>query len=290
MHPLLLRCAFPEGPLQCAVSGGPDSLALLFLAAQTGQRVRALYVDHGIRPDSAADADVVRRAAAAVGADAAVLTVDVSPGPNLEARAREARYAALPVGVCTGHTADDLAETMLANLLRGTGLDGLSPLRHPDRKRPMLGLRRFETLALCAELGWKPIDDPMNADPRFLRSRIRHEVLPLLNVVADRDVVPQLQRLSALASDETALLDELARAIDPTDARQLRDAPLPLARRAIRSWLHNQLSVAPTAGAIERVLTVAAGEAVACEVEGGIRIARRHQRLYLTSGHDELPS
>jgi tRNA(Ile)-lysidine synthase len=128
-------------------------------------------------------------------------------------------------------------------------------------------------------LGWRPIVDPMNHDPRFLRSRIRHEVLPLLDEVARRDVVPNLTRLSQLAADEGELLDQLAAQLDPTHAKTLRDSPRPLARRAVRAWLQQSMTTGPTFAEVERVLEVAAGDVVACEVEGGLRVSRRQQRL-----------
>ena len=95
---------------------------------------------------------------------------------GLEARAREARYDALPRDVLTGHTADDQAETVLLNLLRGAGTAGLAGIRR-DR-RPLLDLRRAETAALCAELGLSPVVDPTNASPAWRRNRVRRELRP----------------------------------------------------------------------------------------------------------------
>src|SRR5438105_1748979 len=106
---LLPRCTFPPAgsDVACAVSGGADSLALLVLAVAAGCRATAVHVDHGLRAGSAADADVVRDAARRLGAGFRAERVDVGAGPNLEARARVARYAVLPPDVLTGHTADD---------------------------------------------------------------------------------------------------------------------------------------------------------------------------------------
>ena len=108
------------------MSGGADSLALLVLARAAGCAVTAVHVDHGLRAGSAREADVVRDAAARFDAAFRLVQVAVAPGPNLEARAREARYAALPPGVLTGHTLDDRAETMVLNRLRGAGPDGMA--------------------------------------------------------------------------------------------------------------------------------------------------------------------
>ena len=126
--------------MTCAVSGGADSLGLLVLAVDAGCTVTAVHVDHGLRAGSAAEADVVRAAADRFGAGFRSLSVAVAPGPNLEARARRARYEALPPDALVGHTADDQAETVLLNLIRGAGLDGLAGMA-PGR-RPIRALRR----------------------------------------------------------------------------------------------------------------------------------------------------
>src|ERR1039458_3679313 len=125
---LLPQCDFPPpgSVLDCAVSGGADSLALLILAAAAGCAVTAIHVDHGLREQSAAESTVVAEAAALVGAGFVAEKVTVPLGPNLEARARAARFGVLPDPVATGHTMDDQAETILLNLLRGSGADGLA--------------------------------------------------------------------------------------------------------------------------------------------------------------------
>jgi tRNA(Ile)-lysidine synthase len=280
------RCDLPPAgtPVTCAVSGGPDSLALLALAVHVGCAVTAVHVDHGLRPGSAGEAAVVQRAAERFGAGFRAERVTVAPGPNLEARARAARYAVLPDDVLTGHTADDQAETVLLNLLRGAGLDGLAGM--DPARRPLRHLRRHETVALCDALGLDPVADPTNDDPAFRRNRVRRELLPLLDAIAERDVVPVIARQADLARDDVALLDELAAALDPTDARALAAASAPLARRAVRAWLRaagpgGVERYAPDAAATERVLAVARGEAVACELAGGWRVARRRGRLRL---------
>lgn len=287
---LLARCPFPPPgtPVTCAVSGGADSLALLVLAVAAGCEVTAVHVDHGLRPESAAEADVVAAAASRLGARFESRRVTVEPGPNLEARARSARYRALPPGVFTGHTADDQAETVVLNLVRGAGLDGLAGMgRGPagsggGRQRPLLALRRSETEAVCEAAGLVPVDDPSNADPALRRNRVRHEVLPLLTGVAEREVVPVIARQAELLADDADLLDELADAIDPTDAKALAAAPRPLARRAIRRWLRSgDEHHPPDAATVERVLGVARGERRATDVGGGRRLVRSAGRLRL---------
>jgi tRNA(Ile)-lysidine synthase len=278
---LLARCAFPSpgATVDCAVSGGPDSLALLVLAVEAGLMVTAWHVDHGLRPGSDAEGERVAVVADSLGAAAVSVTAMVDDGPNLEARAREARLDALPDGVLTGHTADDQAETVLLNLLRGSGVHGSAGIGDPGR-RPLLGLRRSETRALCVACGLEPLDDPMNDDPRFVRNRIRNEVLPLLAEVSDRDPVPLLARHAGLAGEAVVLLDALIADIDPTDARTLAVLSPELARLALRGWLTGLLGGRPPdAAAIDRVFDVAGGLVRATEVAGGLRIERSRGRL-----------
>jgi tRNA(Ile)-lysidine synthase len=282
---LLERCSFPArvDAVTCAVSGGADSLALLVLARAAGFDATAVHVDHGLRPGSQHDAAVVRAAAERFGARFETRAVTVAPGPNVEARARAARYAVLPDDVLTGHTADDQAETVLLHLLRGGGLDGLRGMR--PRHHPLLGLRRAETHALCRALSLDPVVDPTNEDRALRRNHVRHELLPLLDAIAQRDVVPVLARQAALLDDDAALLDELAAAIDVTNAGQLAAAPIALARRAVRAWLREGSDAEqhpPDAATVERVLAVARNEARATDVGGGRRVTRTRGRLRIT--------
>jgi tRNA(Ile)-lysidine synthase len=276
---LLARCTFPApgAAYTCAVSGGADSSALLFLACAAGLRVTAIHVDHGLRPGSAAEAEVVRRLADRCGAAFVAERAVVTAGPNLEARAREARRAVLPPDAATGHTADDQAETMLLNLLRGAS-SGLSAMR-PGPRHPLLSLRRHETVALCQAEGIDAVVDPTNDDRSFTRNRVRHELLPHLADMSGRDPVPVLVRQTDLLRDDNDLLDALASEIDPTDARRLAEASPPLARRAVRAWLTGDHP--PDLASVERVLAVARGEALACEIGGGRRVSRSGQRLRL---------
>lgn len=172
-----------------AVSGGPDSLALLLLAqAALPGRVEAATVDHGLRPESAEEAAMVARTCAALGVPHATLAVAVGAG-NLQAQAREARYAALAewmaqrglTALATAHHADDQAETLLMRLNRGSGVAGLAGVRARGQipgaalslLRPLLGWRRAELAAVVAAAGLTAAADPSNADPRFDRVRIR---------------------------------------------------------------------------------------------------------------------
>jgi tRNA(Ile)-lysidine synthase len=278
---LLSRCTFPTSVtnVDCAVSGGADSVALLVLARAANLSVTAWHVDHGLRDNSHTETKLVAQLATQLEAQFESRTVTVEQGANTEARAREARYGAMPQGVMTGHTADDQAETILINLLRGSGTRGLAGMQ-PTAQRPLLHVRRSETQALCSALGISVFNDPSNNDERFQRNRIRHEVLPLLESLAKRDLVPVLTRQADLLRDDDDLLNELAGALDPTDALALANAPVALSRRAIRSWLTNPL--VPDSATVERVLEVARGNTLACDIGLGRQVRRSQQRLRIS--------
>ena len=277
---LLARCTFPIAgtAVSLAVSGGPDSMTLLLLAHAAGLSITAIHVDHQLRSDSALDADIIRAVTEPRGISLVVHTVNVGDGPNLEARARHARYSMFPSEIMTGHTEDDQAETVLINLLRGAGAQGLSAMR-PGHTRPLLKLRRAETRALCASLNITTVNDLTNEDSRFLRNRVRNELLPLMSDLSQRDPMPLLARTADVLRADNDLLDELAREIDPTDAKALAAAPTPLAHRAIRQWLSDPYP--PDLATLERVLAVARGDVLACDVGENRQIRRSKQRLTL---------
>jgi len=257
-------------------------MALLVLATAAGLEVEAVHVDHGLRPGSAGEAEVVQAAAAQFGARFRSERVSVAAGGDLEARARVARRAAVGPEALTGHTADDQAETLLINLLRGAGLAGLAAMR-PGGVHPILELRRSETHQLCDDLGLEVVTDPSNQDPRFVRNRVRNELLPLMTEISDRDVAVLLNR----TSDQARVVDDWIQesssaAVEPTLASSLAAAPPVLAAAAIRRWLRDDEGHPPTAAEVERVMAVARLEAVACEISGGRRILRTAGRLRIS--------
>jgi tRNA(Ile)-lysidine synthase len=282
INSLLSRCDFPVAgtAVDCAFSGGPDSTALIILAAAAGCQVTAHHVDHGIRPSSAAEAEQAAQIATSVGVDFVLHRVKVPLGPNLEARARAARIQCLPMGAMTGHTADDQAETVLMRLIRGAGSEGLSAMQ-PGLHHPILRLRRADTEALCSAQMKSPITDDSNIDPRFMRNRVRSEVIALLNDVSRRDVVPLITRTADILRDEATYLDSLASHLDPTDAKAIAAAPVVLSRRALRMWLTHE-GYPPDAATVERVLDVARGRHTACEIGASRRVERHLQRLRVT--------
>lgn len=253
-------------------------MALMVLAHAAGLRVTAVHVDHGLRDTSATDIDHIRPVTESLGIPVESHHVRVEAGPNLEARARAARYAVFPPGTMTGHTADDQAETVLINLLRGAAATGLSAMR-PTTTRPLLHLRRHDTHALCAALNIAIVNDETNTDTRFLRNRVRHELIPAMNDISQRDVVPLLVRTADVLRADDDLLNELALALDPTDAKALAAAPTPLAHRALRRWLADPYP--PDLATLDRVLAVAKGDVLACDIGENRQIRRSKQRLTL---------
>ncbi len=208
------------------VSGGADSVALLHclvtLAPTLDLCLRATHVNHGLRPDSEADQAFVEELARKWGVPLSVerVTVPTTGGQSPEARARAARYAAFTraaerVGasrVALGHTADDQAETVLMRLLEGAGprgLAGIPSVRGPYI-RPLIGIRRYQIEAELRRLGVGWREDPTNHDPKFLRNRIRHDLVPFLSASYHPRIVEALCRAGALARVLVSDLEALA--------------------------------------------------------------------------------
>jgi tRNA(Ile)-lysidine synthase len=277
-------------PVIVGCSGGADSVALLALAVDAGLAPIAVHVDHGLRPESASERHHVAALAAELGAGSDARLVDVAPGSNLEERARDARYEALEsariehgaTAVLVAHTADDQAETVLLNVLRGAASAGLSGMRARPGflVRPLLGFRRAETAAICDALGVVVLHDPMNDDEAFRRVAVRRRVLPMLEGVAGRDLVPVLARQAELLREESDFLDGMARAAWPGTegawAGTLAALAPVLARRAVRLWLGPP---PPSLAEVTRVLQVAAGEHRATELSGGRTVRRTAGQL-----------
>jgi tRNA(Ile)-lysidine synthase len=234
-----------------ALSGGADSLALTAVAAAT-KPTTALIVDHRLQPDSGQVALTARDQALALGCvDAQVLCVDVGTTGGPEAAARSARYRALDdargdAAVLLAHTLDDQAETVLLGLGRGSGSRSIAGMRpcDPPWYRPLLGVRRAITHAACEELGLTPWQDPHNSDRRFTRTRLRTEVLPLLEDVLGGGVAEALARTATALREDTDTLDELAgQALAEVgtggalDTARLAVLPEAVRRRVIRGWL-----------------------------------------------------
>ncbi|HRP98105.1 MAG TPA: tRNA lysidine(34) synthetase TilS, partial [Rhodocyclaceae bacterium] len=238
---VLASAAVGAGARLCvALSGGVDSVVLLHalatLRARFGYALTAAHVHHGLSPHAehwrAFCSDLC--AALAVDLHTFTVTVRADDPAGLEAAARRERHRALSrVGgdwLVFGHHQDDQAETVLFRLLRGTGVRGAGAMAAiepgtPGRLRPLLALRRAELLAHARALGLAWAEDESNADHRFTRNRLRHEVLPVLEAVFP-SAVPALARAAEHFREADALLTEIAE----RDAHWCGDDPLDLAR------------------------------------------------------------
>ncbi len=223
------ECALSRGErILVAVSGGGDSSALLhvlsILAPRLGVTVVAHGVDHGLRPEASEELDMAEGLAARLGVPFARTLVDVAPGGNLQARARDARRAALEQAlavaratrIATAHHADDRAETVLIRLLHGAGPKALGVLPPVDGPliRPLIRARKADVARHLARHGIPFAEDPSNRSQRFLRVRVRHEVLPLLEQLSPA-IVPHLCALAdeQLGGPAPELKDEGGRAV-----------------------------------------------------------------------------
>jgi tRNA(Ile)-lysidine synthase len=297
--------------LLVAVSGGPDSTALLGalveLAAERGFVLTVGHVDHGLRgAESAAERAGVEALGARLGVRVVTRTVQLVPGAGLEARARQARYHALgemadaagATRIVTGHTEDDQVETLLLRLLRGAGRRGLGGMR-PRRGRllrPLLRASRTDVRRFLAERGLPCALDRTNADLRHARNRVRRLLLPFLAAEFNPRLRPALARLADRLRDEDDLLAVLAgeRAAVHLDGDALRidvrREPAALARRIVRTWLERTGRGAVSALHVERVCRLAAGEeGGAVAIPGPARVVREGGRLVRRAGREALP-
>ncbi|MBI4198423.1 MAG: tRNA lysidine(34) synthetase TilS [Chloroflexi bacterium] len=301
----------PDQTIVAAVSGGPDSLALLHLlhalSKQHPWRLHAAHLDHGLRgAEGAADAAFVKEICRRLGVPfhtetADVLGLRVSLRISLEAAAREARYAFLArvasqtgaSAVATGHTQDDQAETVLLHLLRGSGLRGLRGMLPLSRwrsrdgtqqatvVRPLLEVTRQETEAFCQELGLAPRRDASNAEERFVRNRLRLTVLPQLQQL-NPSAREALTRLAASASRDLAYLyeqvDGVWHALVAPEGNGLRIGRIPFL------GLHPSLQ----AHLLYRAYAELAGEAAELtfgQIEAMMRVAAQGAGREVTLGH-----
>jgi len=222
------RLLAPGDRVLVALSGGPDSTALLAALAalrDAGRllEVRALHVDHGLRAGSAEDGSFCEAVCLRLRVPLERAAVRVAPG-NVQAQARRARYGALReaaarVGatrIATGHTRTDQAETVILRLLRGAGARGLAgiPPRRGPFVRPLIDRSRGEVLAYLAGAGLPFLEDPTNATPRFLRNRVRRELVPLLERL-NPSLERALSRTADLLREDERALEARARAAAP---------------------------------------------------------------------------
>jgi len=293
---------FPQDePVVVAVSGGPDSLTLLHALVRLRRLLRlgpvtCFHFDHRLRTGSERDAELVEGQAAGLGVPFVLRAATTKPrrGQSVEAWARRVRYRALhhvreearATVAAVGHTADDQAETVLLSLLKGGGLSALAAMRPAGGPvvRPLLRTTRDQTVAFCRSLGLRPVDDPMNENPAFLRVAVRG-LLPELEAAVGRNVRATLVRSAALLREDAEFLDALAdqawrdvAVAGPQDVRlrasTLRELPRPVATRVARLALFG-MGIVPTLRHIEGLQSLAGGRPGRELVFPGGLLARR---------------
>jgi tRNA(Ile)-lysidine synthase len=282
----------PGDRVLVSVSGGPDSVCLLYALWQLRRlfeiELEVFHFNHRLRKDSARDGEYVRRLAERLKLPFHLRSAGSAPakGESIEAWATVERMNASNVvrkeigaqQIAEGHTLDDQAETVLLNLIRGTGLEGMSGIWPGSREQaivePLLDVERVEVEAFCRALHLRPRDDPTNRDPRHLRNAIRLKVLPAMERATGREVKgPIVRTADLLRADRTELytaaVEEMRRAVSESDGEQrfdvarLRLLSRPVASRVVRLALYRILTIgegpAWTSEAVDAVLDLAEG-------------------------------
>lgn len=291
LHGAVERWLVP-GPIGVACSGGADSIALADAAIElAGDRVVVATIDHGLAAGSAEVAAEVAAWATGRGATAVVRRIEIAPRASLEAAAREARYRALDaiageLGLSrwlVGHTARDQAETVVLRLVRGTGPAGLAGMaaERGTIVRPLLELPRSVIEAYVAARALPVFEDPMNADPRFARVRVRERVLPMLRA-ENPAIEAALLRLARSAREWTEALDAIAApwARLPIACPELAVQPVAVIKRALALALERE-AIGYDAVHLDQLAEVVT-RPTAGEVEidvPGAKLVRRYDRL-----------
>lgn len=293
------------------VSGGGDSVALLHLLLQSGfKHLRLCHLDHRLRGRaSTADAQFVLRLAQRLGLSCEIERADVATlaraqSHSIETAARQARldfFARLARAhrcpqIFLGHHADDQAETVLANLLRGSGLGGLAGMqpRSPQTigrttlqlLRPLLGSSRDELINWLSARRIRHRTDASNTDTKYQRNNLRHRVLPELERLTGRDPRPALLRLASLATAEDEFLESLTpHATAVLSLREIHRLPLALQRRLLTRWLRYHQIPDLSFQLVERIRHLLDPAAPAkLNLPGGSFARRRAGRLFLDAG------
>ncbi|MFT4298869.1 MAG: tRNA lysidine(34) synthetase TilS [Aeromicrobium sp.] len=255
----------PGQAVIAGVSGGADSLALAatlaFVGPRAGWDVRVVVVDHRLQDGSGEVAATAARQCRDLGLAAEVVAVEVGQSGGPEAAARAARLQALheaahrhdAAAICLAHTLDDQAETVLLGLGRGSGPRSIAAMapRSGLLHRPFLGLRRRDTLAICAAHDLAPWDDPHNTDPAYRRVRVRRELLPLAEDVLGGGVAEALARTAGQVARDLDLLDALTDDWLAAHPDPDRVADLAAQHPAIRSRVLRRLALAAGAASGE---------------------------------------
>ncbi len=306
-----IQQASKQKKLLVGVSGGLDSMALLYLLHETGfKNVVVCHLDHGLRgSESAGDARFVKRVGKQLGYEVISVKVDIRErmartGVSLETAGREARHEFF--ARCSkeqrckilllAHHADDQAETILWNLLRGSlGCRGMSEVtlmkmdgREMTVVRPLLEIRKAELLSWMQErkLSWR--EDATNAVNDVVRNRLRNEAIPLLDEIAKRDITPNLIRAAEIDSEWRELLDWSVASAGATDPQgrlhtgAMKNLPAVLSRAVIADYLKKQQIENVDWRLLERCVELLdVDKPASVNLPGGRRLRRKAGRIFV---------
>jgi tRNA(Ile)-lysidine synthase len=284
-------------PLLVLVSGGGDSVCLLDVAVRLGARVSALHVNYGLREGADADEALVRTLCERLGVPLAVERVELGEDGNLQERARDARYA-LAERLADGdyaaaHTASDQAETVLYRLAVSPGSRALHGMaaRRGRLVRPLLGVTRDEVRDYLRDRGLEWRDDPSNADRRFARARVRHDLLDALASIgpaAERTIAETARQLreeaEVLDAAVSAALEELGGG--PAVSASVLGRQLPAVRRLVLRRLAEQAGGELGAGEAEQILALGGRGSKSLDLGGGLRAVVEYGTLRFTRARD----
>ncbi len=281
----------PGDTVICAVSGGADSVAMLFalylLREKLGITLEATHFNHNLRgEESLRDETFVRELCARYEIPLHVASGEIRPGKKgLEAAARDARYAfleSLPGKIATAHTADDNAETILMHLVRGTGLKGLGGIAPQRGKliRPMLGITRREVEDFLAEWHLPHVEDSTNETDAFLRNRLRHHVMPLLAAENPR-IAENLSQMALRLREDEACLSQLSRYETLPEVETLRTLPSAVRSRMLERFLKENGVREPEDVHIAQAeaLVFSESPSASAAFPGGVTLSRRYGHL-----------
>lgn len=281
----------PGDTVICAVSGGADSVAMLFalylLREKLGITLEAAHFNHNLRgEESLRDETFVRELCARYEIPLHVASGEIRPGKKgLEAAARDARYAfleSLPGKIATAHTADDNAETILMHLVRGTGLKGLGGIAPQRGKliRPMLGITRREVEDFLAEWHLPHVEDSTNETDAFLRNRLRHHVMPLLAAENPR-IAENLSQMALRLREDEACLSQLSHYETLPEVETLRTLPSAVRSRMLERFLKENGVREPEDVHIAQAeaLVFSDSPSASAAFPGGVTLSRQYGRL-----------
>ena len=304
-----MDCVFPaDARCLIGVSGGRDSVALLHLLLGAGfGKLVVCHLDHALRAESAEDARFVAQLAKRLGLKAVIARENVAArakrkGQSLETAAREARYAFFArvarVEKCPrlflAHHADDQVETLLFNLFRGSAAAGLAGMRALTERtvggvtlqiaRPLLGIWREEINAHISQHQLAFREDASNTDPRHMRNRLRHEIIPALERAFGRDIRRSVWRAAEILRDEDDFLASqpaLRDLPERLDTTALLGLPVALQRRVIHAWLRARGVNGVGFDEVEGVRGLLTGRRAKLNLPGGLHARRRARQLFL---------